>query len=53
MSDGKEMGSVGETKSDSFPDLLNYKFPDITESSSLTLEELQQGNENELEPLNK
>ena len=36
----KEVNSIGETKSESFPDLWDYKFPDITDSSSLILEEL-------------
>ena len=47
------MGSVGETKSESFPDLLDYKFPDITDSSSLVQDELNKGNKNELEASNE
>ena len=53
MSAGKEVGNVGETKSDSFPDLLDYKFPDNTDSSSLVQDELNKGNKNELEASNK
>ena len=53
MSAGKEVSSVGETKSDSFPELLDYKFPDITDSSLLVQDELQKGNNNEKEALNK
>ena len=52
VSVGKEVGSVGETKSDSFPNLLDYKFPDITDSSSLVQDDLKKGNKNELEELN-
>ena len=49
----KKVGSAGETKSDSFPDMLDYKFSDITDSSSLVQVELNKGNKNELEELNK
>ena len=47
------LGSVGETKSDSFPDLLDYKFPDLTDSSSLVQDDLDKGNKNKLEEANK
>ena len=53
MSAGKEVGTVCETRSDSFPDLLDYKFPDITDSSSLVQDELNKGSKNELEASNK
>ena len=53
MSAGKEVGSFSETKSDSFPDLFDYKFPDIKNSSLLVQDKLNKGKKNELEELNK
>ena len=50
---GNEVSSVGETKSESFPDLLDYKFPDLTDSSLLVQDDLEKGNKNKLEEVNK
>ena len=53
VADKKDVGSSGETKSDSFPDFCDYKFPDLTDSSSLVQGDLDKGNKNELEEVNK